>query len=1246
MPALSSFITYRPGKKAKAAIRSPFSLLRGDSATASSSTSHQPFTPPAPDIVEPIVVEPDVIDINHSHYSDDGFRSASFEQDGFDNTRSSQHNLSASPQVELDIDLSSNGFSDWLEAFSSGDPKKEALARRYTRNQVSRIGELKGGEGEADRGPSSSEDMVTSFQALDAEHDDILQESLTLKHPYSMSIPDSSSTDRQVSRPPDLFIGTRITRPLSSLSVASSAISGTTIARALMSNSFILSTDRSSLHRSGTGAGLTRTDSATLPNWEWNSHSDRFSIGSDAPPIPLNAELLYEPPRISRNEGKRSKSSTASLSPKIPSETPSINNNTRLNSTIVNADDFDLETFPPGTLPHTPPRVSIDEAMTPDRASQQTTVESQLLSQDSDTLSSPSSSHTSPKELEGLLNYYSLPDSPELLIATRGFRPMFSPITEESASQSSPPTPYRSDKRDSLKSQLVGGRSPLRARDSTVLPKDSHPESAQANIASVSSTTISDSSFYDNGTDNLEVTAIPPQPQPTKIFSRSRSASIPVKVVRNSGDMDTYNLTTASSYGDPTLSAALTPMVSQEFPETPNPFSPMLSSRPNAPAMSSQPVDGHEKFLPSMSTVLESVPTPQPLPKRISVQHSRQGSSSQARSSSGSGSPSIRIDRSESPELIPPIISPIADDVITEPLPSSNSESSTNPSNISLSLEAIKYPDSSTSSKSRSLPTIPMVSPFLSSSPDDEFPPISPPGPSTMIPVVFEETIFTSSATPSSTVRPSVSRGRLPSALTIAGVAGDGPVAVNGTVQEEHDSAELEEEPQEPEHYDSHEAPAFSPKGTLFGNVTYRGRASDLFRGTSLGSPPPYYSVVNEALQNNRFPNNFAPPMTFSQSQGSDNAAGPSSGESTLSSDMGRPRESTQFGPRTTRTRPPLPAGPRRPSQTSGSPGPRRGSFSSVSSSNMVPDPRLPRLPPPRFTNPIPSPNFQPPTPKWKGYTLEVAKWTFTSAQLQAIVSKAIRRSAESSSIRLLRLEVLDNDIPEEIQMLESQRTNVKTRYKAMTRRRAIILDSMYSLEDAHGLVRQLDELRELTLTLDRLAEELHSLDLQLSYLESLTHVHNGSALAIALRKLNTSFLRQVAENQVLRGQIQSLEAERDEAWQQAQNVANEYDQIINNNENTATTFTSPSPSTTTTSNRVSAKRKSCIRVSKAGLRTTISRRPSQRFSAGGGVGGVGVGSVSSSSARTPPLPLPIRRPLDILTDSPTSSNARNIPSL
>jgi len=251
---------------------------------------------------------------------------------------------------------------------------------------------------------------------------------------------------------------------------------------------------------------------------------------------------------------------------------------------------------------------------------------------------------------------------------------------------------------------------------------------------------------------------------------------------------------------------------------------------------------------------------------------------------------------------------------------------------------------------------------------------------------------------------------------------------------------------------------------------------------------------------------------------------------------------------------------------------------------------------------------------------MEVAKWTFTSAQLQAIVAKAIRQSAEASSMRLLWLEAIDDEIPEEIQRLESQRTNIKMRYKASTRRRVMILDSLYSsLEDvdsAHRSARQLDELKELTQGLDRLAEEIHSLDQQLSHLESLIHVHTSSALALALRKLNSSFLKQVAENQVLRSQIQSLEAERDEAWHQAQSVANDYDQISEK-------------SLSTRSSRVSAKHKSCIRLSRAGLRP-----PNLQHSP------AGIGApTSSATRRSLPPPLPRRRPMNISTGSPRRSS-------
>lgn len=181
MPPLSSFITYRPGKKAKAAIKAPFSLLRGDSSTTTSSTtSHQQTT------------STDVIDINHSLDFDIGKPSTSYEHEVFDDSRSSQHNHNltggASPQVELDIELSSdsNGFSDWLEAF---DVKQEAIpSRRLTRlkKPVSlNITLEEEGQGEAGEG-FASEDITSNLQAIDVSFKDLIylwHQILPMHHP-------------------------------------------------------------------------------------------------------------------------------------------------------------------------------------------------------------------------------------------------------------------------------------------------------------------------------------------------------------------------------------------------------------------------------------------------------------------------------------------------------------------------------------------------------------------------------------------------------------------------------------------------------------------------------------------------------------------------------------------------------------------------------------------------------------------------------------------------------------------------------------------------------------------------------------------------------------------------------------------------------------------------------------------------------------------------------------------------------
>lgn len=155
MPTLPAFITYRPGKKAKAAIKAPFALLRGDSASSSSTTPHQ----------QP--VETDVIDINNSRYSldfDGGKPTDSFEQNILDDPKNSLSDLTAgtSPQVELDIDLSSNGLSDWFEAFSGAGAKQASLNRLSSLknpgslNVVSEVSK----EGEGEDFASLSEDVV------------------------------------------------------------------------------------------------------------------------------------------------------------------------------------------------------------------------------------------------------------------------------------------------------------------------------------------------------------------------------------------------------------------------------------------------------------------------------------------------------------------------------------------------------------------------------------------------------------------------------------------------------------------------------------------------------------------------------------------------------------------------------------------------------------------------------------------------------------------------------------------------------------------------------------------------------------------------------------------------------------------------------------------------------------------------------------------------------------------------------
>jgi hypothetical protein len=384
----------------------------------------------------------------------------------------------------------------------------------------------------------------------------------------------------------------------------------------------------------------------------------------------------------------------------------------------------------------------------------------------------------------------------------------------------------------------------------------------------------------------------------------------------------------------------------------------------------------------------------------------------------------------------------------------------------------------------------------------------------------------------------------------------------------------------------------------------FLGRNSTL----SMGSPPPYYEVVNQShhhhhhQQHQQRQQQHAGPSTLNGHAGPiDPVAGPS-----RSSGEWPTNESRRDSPATrtrVRARPPFPIGPRRPSQGHVVPPSsvafsdsfdRSGSVGSSSQPSLLSRQRSARIPI------IPPPKFQTPPPKWRGHTMDAARWTFKSSQLQAIVTKAIKQSSEASLIRLLEPEILENDIPAEIADLETLRTDIKTRYKLLARRRAVLYEALSSFlagNTEHGLGyahRLLEELSEIATHMDHLSEELHSADNQLTYLDSLTQLHTSSALAVALRKLNTSFLKQMTENENIRNDLCSVEAERDEAWLEAERIANEMDQLAGK---VAAESQSPVVSSSNRSSRVSAHRKSSAIASKAGLKVVAKRRPSQKLS-------------------------------------------------
>ncbi|KAG8952849.1 hypothetical protein FRC00_006576, partial [Tulasnella sp. 408] len=187
-----------------------------------------------------------------------------------------------------------------------------------------------------------------------------------------------------------------------------------------------------------------------------------------------------------------------------------------------------------------------------------------------------------------------------------------------------------------------------------------------------------------------------------------------------------------------------------------------------------------------------------------------------------------------------------------------------------------------------------------------------------------------------------------------------------------------------------------------------------------------------------------------------------------------------------------------------------------------------------------PLPAFESIPIAWKGLPLEAAEWAYSTEQFQQIVSQAIQASSENTSIRLLPPNVLERDLPEEVDRLELKRASIKARYNAQIRRRRVLLRSLplyIDGTDPDTSARLIKQLEECTEACDKLSEELYQVTDQFGQLTEVTLRHDASALSLGIQRLNRSYKEVRGAKIGVQLELTTVEAERDEAWALAEEL-------------------------------------------------------------------------------------------------------------
>ncbi|KAI0766018.1 hypothetical protein BC629DRAFT_902730 [Irpex lacteus] len=182
--------------------------------------------------------------------------------------------------------------------------------------------------------------------------------------------------------------------------------------------------------------------------------------------------------------------------------------------------------------------------------------------------------------------------------------------------------------------------------------------------------------------------------------------------------------------------------------------------------------------------------------------------------------------------------------------------------------------------------------------------------------------------------------------------------------------------------------------------------------------------------------------------------------------------------------------------------------------------------------------------------TLETAQWTLSSGELQEIVSRAIRRTAQESYIRLLSVKTVDEELKAELERLETVKATTQAQYRFNMHRRTNLLQSILALAGGDGDVTALGtlvtQLADVTAACDKYMLQLLSVADHKAQIQHVQEVHVSSALAMALRKLNASYAKRTAEVRQSREQIEQLKGELEEAWKVAEDMAQEMDDLNN----------------------------------------------------------------------------------------------------